>query len=197
MSRFSRTKGRRAVDTQFRTPRSSGVNECAGGGEPRPQHQIGRQLDKVNARKKAGNPSNHAAAAGLKHLAERHATEGHESAQATSGRDQLKHRWLVQAAFVGILDEIIDDSRPGETPASKLRQLGMIVYIIELAGKGKAITLTALVEASGLTRSGVGEIMDKLVERGCLVETMGRNAWGRGKARQFSIGGTILGALQR
>jgi DNA-binding IclR family transcriptional regulator len=95
------------------------------------------------------------------------------------------------------LDEIIDSSLPDETPASKLKQLGMMAYIMEIVAKGEPITLTALVEASGLSRSAVGELMDKLVERGCLVESMGKNAWGRGKARQFSIGDAIIGALQR
>lgn len=79
-----------------------------------------------------------------------------------------------------------------ETPSAKLRQFGMLVYIIELVGQDKPITLTSLVDESGLARSAIGDIMDKLVERGCLVESMGRSAWGRGKARQPKIRASIF-----
>lgn len=104
---------------------------------------------------------------------------------------------MAQAAFIAALDDIVKTSLPNETPASKLRQLGMLVYIIELLGQHKPITLTSLVNASGLTRSAVGDVMDKLVDRGCLVESMGKNAWGRGKARQFRLHNSIFDRMQR
>lgn len=72
----------------------------------------------------------------------------------------------------------------------------MLVYIIELIGQEKPITLTSLVEASGLARSAVSDIMDKLVERGCLIESMGRNAWGRGKARQFRVHASVFDRIR-
>ncbi|CAN7631167.1 MULTISPECIES: winged helix-turn-helix domain-containing protein [Rhizobium/Agrobacterium group] len=128
---------------------------------------------------------------------QRRARGRHEIHQtyASDAHKALDH-WLAQATFVAALGDILKTPLADETPAAKLKQLGMLVYIIELIGQDKPITLTSLVEASGLARSAVGDIMDKLVEKGCLIESMGRNAWGRGKARQFRVSASIFDRIR-
>jgi hypothetical protein len=43
-----------------------------------------------------------------------------------------------------------------------------------------------------MTRNGVVETMDLLVERGVLVETLGKNSMGRGTARQFELSPAVF-----
>ncbi|MFK3781434.1 hypothetical protein [Agrobacterium sp. NPDC089420] len=154
-------------------------------------------MQNTESGEKAGKSGNHAGRSQCKPSFDERSGTLSEATPPTTAWQELRQRWLGQALFVSALDEIVDSSLPDESPASKLKQLGMMVYVMDLVGEGKPITLTALVESGGLARSAVGEIMDKLVERGCLAESMGKNTWGRGKARQFNIGDAILGALQR
>jgi DNA-binding IclR family transcriptional regulator len=100
--------------------------------------------------------------------------------------------WLVQAAFVAALNDVSQSLLPSDTPTSKLRKLGILVYILELAGERRPIAVTSLVATSGLAPSAVGEIMDSLVKRGCLRETMEKNPFGIGKARQFDLAPAIV-----
>jgi hypothetical protein len=46
-----------------------------------------------------------------------------------------------------------------------------------------------------MTRGGVLETMDNLVERGILTQTMGKNSLGRGTARQFGFAKSVFERL--
>ncbi len=49
------------------------------------------------------------------------------------------------------------------------------------------LTLASVIKITGMTRGGVLETMDQLVQRGILTESLGKNSTGRGTARQFEF----------
>jgi DNA-binding MarR family transcriptional regulator len=95
-----------------------------------------------------------------------------------------------------IMNEILDNPFVDETPQSRLKQIGMmnVLYIMHQALQ--PLTLSNIIEITELTRSGVKESVDPLVRRGMLTETLGKNAMGRGTARQFEIAPVILEKLR-
>nr|WP_051108336.1 hypothetical protein [Rhizobium giardinii] len=93
------------------------------------------------------------------------------------------------------LNQILTNPLDGETPASRLKQVALIMVIGKLQGDELPITLTRLIEITGLTRGGVGQAVGPLVQRGLLIEEMGKNAMGRGMARQFNLSPTFLETL--
>jgi len=91
-------------------------------------------------------------------------------------------------AFAAVaLREILDNPLEGETPQSRLKQIGMMSVLYYMHQAHQALTLTNIVEMTELTRGGVIETIDMLVRRNLLNETMVKNSMGRGKARQFEI----------
>lgn len=109
---------------------------------------------------------------------------------------KLSDRWQTQALSAFAVREILEKPIEGETAQSRIKQIGVlnILYMMHLAGE--ALTLSNIIKFTGMTRSGVLETMDLLVERGVLVETLGKNSMGRGTARQFALSPTVF-ALPR
>ena len=109
---------------------------------------------------------------------------------------KLSDRWQTQALSAFAEREILEKPIEGETAQSRIKQIGVlnILYMMHLAGE--ALTLSNIIKFTGMTRSGVLETMDLLVERGVLVETLGKNSMGRGTARQFALSPTVF-ALPR
>ncbi len=58
------------------------------------------------------------------------------------------------------------------------------------------LTLTNIIEETGLTRTGVAETVDQLVQRKILTETLAKNMLGRGTARRFYIAPTLFERLK-
>ena len=94
-----------------------------------------------------------------------------------------------------ILHEILENPLPDETPQSRLKQIGLMSVLYMMHQAHQPITLSNIIEITELTRGGVKESIDPLVERGVLTETLGKNVMGRGTARQFKISDDILNRL--
>ena len=104
---------------------------------------------------------------------------------------------LQNLAFSGlILQEILDNPFEDETPQARLKEIGMMTVLYTMTQAHQALTLTNMVEVTGLTRSGVKETVDLLVRRGMLKETIVKNSMGRGTARQFEISDGLLARLK-
>jgi DNA-binding MarR family transcriptional regulator len=103
---------------------------------------------------------------------------------------------LHNLAFSGlILKEIFEHPLEDETPQARLKEIGMMTILYTMSQAHQRLTLTNIVDISGLTRSGAKETVDLLVKRGMLNETMGINSMGRGTARQFEISQDLLNKL--
>ncbi|WP_234828224.1 hypothetical protein [Sinorhizobium fredii] len=89
------------------------------------------------------------------------------------------------------MNQILANPLEGETPAARLKQIALMTVIRKLHGDGEPITLTRLVEITGLTRTGIRQTVGPLVQRG----QMGKNAMGRGMAWQFDLSPTFLHTL--
>lgn len=100
-------------------------------------------------------------------------------------------------AFSGlVLQEILDNPLADETPQARLKEIGMMSVLYTMSQAHQALTLSNLVEITGLTRSGVKETVDLLVKREMLTETVVKNSMGRGTARQFEISTELLQRLK-
>lgn len=100
-------------------------------------------------------------------------------------------------AFSGfIFREIFDHPLEDETPQSRLKQIGMMSVLYIMHQGHQRLTLSNIIENTGLTRTGVTETIDPLVRRGLLTERFVKNSMGRGKARQFEIASEILEKLR-
>ncbi|AYM09099.1 MarR family transcriptional regulator [Agrobacterium tumefaciens] len=103
---------------------------------------------------------------------------------------------LRNLAFSGlILHEILDRTLEDETPQARLKEIGMMTILYTMSQAHQKLTLSNIIEITGLTRSGVKETVDLLVKRGMLRESMGTNSMGRGTARQFEISDSLLKKL--
>ncbi|NLS07191.1 TrmB family transcriptional regulator [Rhizobium sp. P32RR-XVIII] len=87
---------------------------------------------------------------------------------------------------------ILDDRLPDETAQARLKQIGMLNVLQYMLELGRELTVSAIVTETGLTRTGVNEVLEPLVRKGLLVERVGTNAMGRGKARFFEISPALL-----
>lgn len=86
--------------------------------------------------------------------------------------ERMKDIYAEQILLAIIQDQILGEPFSEETATSRLKQI----------------------EVTGLTRGGVIETIDPLVKRGLLIQTIGRNAMGRGTARQFEIAPAVRSA---
>lgn len=108
----------------------------------------------------------------------------------------IESRWH-QAIFATLTtNEIMSNPLPDETPNSRLRQLGMMSLLYSLHKADTALTITNVIQVTGMTRKAAQEAIDPLVARGLLKESWGRTSIGRGKARQYEIAPEIFSKLQ-
>ena len=108
----------------------------------------------------------------------------------------LNQQWHSLAFSAFIFHEIVDNPIEDETPQSRLKQIGMMSVLYIMHQGHQQLTLSNIVEITGLTRTGVTETIDPLVRRGLLTEKFVKNSMGRGKARQFDIAPQILEKLR-
>ncbi|PDT82326.1 MarR family transcriptional regulator [Sinorhizobium sp. BJ1] len=108
----------------------------------------------------------------------------------------LNSQWHSLAFSAFIFHEIVDNPIEDETPQSRLKQIGMMSVLYIMHQGHQQLTLSSVVEITGLTRTGVTETIDPLVRRGLLTEKFVKNSMGRGKARQFDIAPQILEKLR-
>lgn len=98
------------------------------------------------------------------------------------------------ALLTMVTRQIMANPLAEEMPAARLKQIALMTVIVveKLYTATSPITLTQLVETTGLTRTGTIQSVEPLVERGLLIETMGKNSMGRGTARQFQLAPALL-----
>ncbi|WP_246765505.1 hypothetical protein [Aminobacter sp. SR38] len=92
-------------------------------------------------------------------------------------------------------NQILGNPLEGETPTARVKLIGLMTLIGVLHSEDPTITLTRMMELTGLTRSVLAQDMHALVQRGLLIETMGNNSMGRGLARQFQLSPAVIETL--
>lgn len=94
------------------------------------------------------------------------------------------------------LEEVLDKPVEGETPQSRLKQVGMMTVLYLMHQRHEKLTLANIKEVTGMTRNTVKESIDPLVARGILRETIVKNSVGRGTAWQYEFGPEIIEKLK-
>ncbi|KSV94872.1 hypothetical protein [Sinorhizobium sp. GL28] len=104
---------------------------------------------------------------------------------------------LELALLTMVTRQIMTNPLKDETSASRLKQVTLITVIVieKLHATGSPITLAQLVDMTGLARNVAAQTVDPLVERGILIEEMGKNSMGRSMARQFQIAPAVFEAV--
>jgi Fic family protein len=92
-----------------------------------------------------------------------------------------------QRISVLALEEVLDKPVDGETPQSRLKQVGMMTVLFMMHQRGEKLTLANIKEVTGMTRNTAKESIDPLVARGILQETIVKNSAGRGTAWQYEF----------
>jgi DNA-binding MarR family transcriptional regulator len=108
---------------------------------------------------------------------------------------RIAAQWENIAFSAMILRSIMDNPMDEETAQSRLKQIGMMSILYHMHIGQVPITLTNIMGETGLTRSGVAETVDQLVQRQILMETIERNTLGRGTARRFHIAPKLFDGL--
>ncbi|OBZ97588.1 transcriptional regulator (plasmid) [Pararhizobium polonicum] len=108
----------------------------------------------------------------------------------------LSDRWQSQALSVFAVREILEKPIEGESAQSRIKQIGMMNILYMMHQAHQKLTLSNIIEITGMTRGGVIETIDLLVERGILLETLGKNSMGRGTARQFEFSQQVFDAFR-
>ena len=109
---------------------------------------------------------------------------------------KLSDRWQTQALSVFAVREILDKPLEDESAQSRIKQIGMINILYMMHQAHEKLTLSNIIQFTGMTRGGVIETMDLLVKRGILTESLGKNSQGRGVARQFELALRLLDNLR-
>lgn len=99
----------------------------------------------------------------------------------------LNAHWQSQLFSAYALQEVFDKPVAGETPQSRLKQVGMMTVLYMMHQNHEKLTLSNISQITGLTRNAVAESIDPLIQRGILTETIVKNSMGRGTARQFEF----------
>ncbi len=73
---------------------------------------------------------------------------------------QLVHDLMLHQIMTRPLDK--------ETPGSRLRQFAMITIMLDLCRSGKAITVSNIIDVTGMTRGAVDDTLSPLEERGLI-----------------------------
>jgi len=94
------------------------------------------------------------------------------------------------------LQEVFDKPIEGETPQSRLKQIGMMTVLYMMHQRGEKLTLATIKKITGMTRNTVKESIDPLVARGILQETIVKNSAGRGTAWQYEFHPDIFERLK-
>lgn len=108
---------------------------------------------------------------------------------------KLSDRWQTQALSVFAVREILDKPLEDESAQSRIKQIGMINILYMMHQAHEKLTLSNIIQFTGMTRGGVIETIDLLVKRGILTESLGKNSQGRGVARQFELAPRLLDNL--
>ena len=108
----------------------------------------------------------------------------------------LDTQWHSLAFAALILRQILDNPLQDETGQSRLKQIGMMSILYYMHQGNQRLTLSNIMELTALTRGGVSETIDQLVERKLLTETLTTNVMGRGRAREFRIAPKIFEMLR-
>ncbi|MDX3977640.1 transcriptional regulator [Shinella sp.] len=109
---------------------------------------------------------------------------------------KLSDRWQTQALSVFAVREILDKPLEDESAQSRIKQIGMVNILYMMHQAHEKLTLSNVIEFTGMTRGGVIETMELLVKRGILTESLGKNSQGRGVARQFELSSHLLDSLR-
>jgi len=109
---------------------------------------------------------------------------------------KLSERLQNQALAAFAVHEILEKPIDGESPQSRIKQIGVINILYTMHQAHEPLTLSNIMQITGMTRGGVIETMDLLVERGILIETLGKNSMGRGTARQFEFSPRVFERLR-
>lgn len=109
---------------------------------------------------------------------------------------KLSDRWQTQALSIFAVREILDKPLEDESAQSRIKQIGMINILYMMHQAHEKLTLSNIIQFTGMTRGGVIETMDLLVKRGILTESLGKNSQGRGVARQFELSSRLLDNLR-
>ena len=102
---------------------------------------------------------------------------------ATAHKPELQN----QRVSVLALEEVLDKPVEGETPQSRLKQVGMMTVLYMMHQRGETLTLANIKAVTGMTRNTAKESIDPLVARGILQETIVKNSVGRGTAWQYEF----------
>ncbi len=96
---------------------------------------------------------------------------------------QLVHDLMLHQIMTRPLDK--------ETPGSRLRQFAMITIMLDLCRSGKAITVSNIIDVTGMTRGAVDDTLSPLEERGLIDAFWTKNSLGRGQAREYKLAGQL------
>lgn len=94
-----------------------------------------------------------------------------------------------------VMKHIMENPVEGETPAARLKQVGMMSVIYYLQIDGQETTVNNIIEYSGVSRSAFFEIIGPLLERKLLREESILNTGGRGRAFKFVIPDELFESL--
>jgi hypothetical protein len=87
---------------------------------------------------------------------------------------------------------ILENKLPEETAQARLKQIGMMNVLHYMVDAGRELTVATIVAETGLTRTGVNEVILPLVQKGLVIERLSTNTMGRGKARVFTVSSALL-----
>lgn len=90
--------------------------------------------------------------------------------------------------YEAVTARILENPLENETAASRLKQIGLMIILKQMADKNVETTVTKIIEMTGLSRPATFVLMKPLTDRGLLVEETVLNSQGRGRATRFVIG---------
>lgn len=81
-----------------------------------------------------------------------------------------------------VIGLIFDQPQPDETPASRLKQVGLMIVLHQMKRQDIETTIPKMVSSTGVSRAAATVILEPLLRKGMLLETKVLNVTGKGHA---------------
>ena len=93
------------------------------------------------------------------------------------------HRELIRM----VLERIVNEAFPDETPAARLQQVGLFTLIYMMERDEEPLTAARLARFTGLAEAQVSTHLQKLIKRDLVERTEITSKHGKGRSYQLSI----------
>lgn len=107
-----------------------------------------------------------------------------------------RQNWSQYRLEDAVIEWIYSNPLDGETPASRLKQVGLMMFLHRMKRRDIKTTIPTMVAGTGVSRAAATIILEPLLKRGILIENRVLNVTGKGHATNLEFAATLDGLIE-